>query len=261
MTSNHHNQQKPEPGKTFKDHFSVASDHYQTYRPTYPVALFDYLASIAVSHQRAWDCATGTGQTAKGLAPYFKQVLASDPSAAQIKNAQPLPGVQYFVAAAEQSTLEDNSIDIITVSQALHWFDIPAFFHEAERVLKDNGILAIWSYNLITVNDDIDHIISDFYFNVLGEYWPVERQLVENNYQDISFPLQAVAAPAFAMSADWDLPALLGYLSTWSAVKKFQQENKISPMAALETQLLPLWGTADKVRPVSWPLTLIVRKK
>ena len=70
----------------FKDHFSTQAADYAKYRPHYPPALFEYLASIAPAKKVAWDCGTGNGQAALGLALHFEMVIATDPSEKQIRN-------------------------------------------------------------------------------------------------------------------------------------------------------------------------------
>ena len=166
----------------FKDYFSEDSKGYDNYRPKYPAELFSFLASISSHHHKAWDCATGTGQSAIGLSDYFSEIIATDASKTQIENANKKKGVSYHVASAENSGIESNSIDLITVAQAFHWFNIDAFSEEANRVLKAEGIIAIWTYNLLSVQKEIDEIISHLYHSVLGVFWPKERKMVENNY-------------------------------------------------------------------------------
>jgi ubiquinone/menaquinone biosynthesis C-methylase UbiE len=245
----------------FKDHFSVNSEKYKKYRPEYPPALFTYLASISPTREIAWDCATGTGQTAKGLIQFFKKVVATDPSKSQIRNAEKRKGIHYAVGAAEQSHLQDGEADIITVSQALHWFRIHDFFQEADRVLKTNGILAVWSYNLLAITPVVDRLIAHFYHETLGDYWPQERRMVENEYDEIDFPFQKIRPPSFAMQAEWNLDELIGYLSTWSAVKEFQSTHAESPVINLYEKICPYWGNPNEKMTINWPLSLKIRKK
>src|ERR1700745_933422 len=106
---------------SFKDHFSKQATGYAKFRPRYPEKLFKYLVSIAPSRQLAWDCATGNGQAAVGLASVFDRVIATDASEKQIANAQPHERVEYRIATAEDSGLESETIDLIMVAQALHW--------------------------------------------------------------------------------------------------------------------------------------------
>jgi len=242
----------------FKDHFSGASSDYQRNRPTYPDALFAFLAAHSPACNCAWDCATGTGQAAQLLARYFERVIATDGSATQIASAVRDPRIDYRVATAEASGIEGASVDLVTVAQALHWFDIPAFFREAHRVLKPRGIIAIWSYNLLTIEPAIDAVINHLYGPVLDAYWPPERRLVESDYRDIEFPFRQIATPSFAMESRWTLDQLLGYLRTWSAVRRYQSEHGIDPVIATGEALSPLWGDRHAIRTIRWPMPVRV---
>lgn len=242
----------------FKDHFSGASHDYQRNRPTYPAALFEFLAAHAPAHHCAWDCATGTGQAAHLLARHFERVIATDASATQIASAQRDPRIDFRVATAEASGIERTSVDLLTVAQALHWFDIAAFFAEARRVLKPRGIIAIWSYNLLTIEPAIDAVINHLYGPVLDDYWPAERKLVESDYRDIEFPFTPIATPAFSMESQWTLDQLLGYLRTWSAVRRYQSERGTDPVVATGEALLPLWGERESLRTIHWPMPVRV---
>ena len=113
---------------SWKDHFSHASDDYRRWRPGYPDELFAWLAAMAPSRAVAWDCATGSGQAAGGLAAHFARVVATDASAAQVAEAEAFGRVEYRVAPAEDSGLPDASVDLVTVAQALHWFEFERFF-------------------------------------------------------------------------------------------------------------------------------------
>jgi ubiquinone/menaquinone biosynthesis C-methylase UbiE len=153
---------------SFKDHFSKQAADYAIFRPGYPQELFDYLGSLAPSRQLAWDCGTGSGQAAVGLATAFDRVIATDASEKQIANAQPHEEVEYRVAAAENSGIESDTIDLIMVAQALHWFDLDHFYAEARRVLKLHGVLTASAYNLLHINPAIDEVVNRYYYEVVG---------------------------------------------------------------------------------------------
>lgn len=202
----------------FRDNFSGKSDEYQQFRPHYPDTLFEYLASKSNQQHAAWDCATGNGQSAICLADHFDTVIGTDACEEQIRNTTQKSGVSYHVATAEKSNLESNSIDLITVAQAFHWFSTDAFFSEADRVLRKDGLIAIWTYNLLSIHPDIDEIIHHLYSVTLDEFWFKERTMVEEGYKDVVHPLQPtyreIVVPEFQMSTRWDLSQLMGYLST-----------------------------------------------
>ena len=241
---------------TFKDHFSGHASEYARYRPRYPGEMFAFLASLAPSRELAWDCATGNGQAASALAPHFQRVIATYASAAQIDNAEPHEHVDYRVAPAEASGLDSSSIDLITVAQALHWFDLNKFFAEAARVLKPNGILAVSGYQLLKITNEIDAIVNRFYYETTDPFWPPERDIIERGYTTIDFPFPELAVPRFEMRLDWNLDQLLGYLRTWSATKKFIETNGYDPVDSLGSELRPIWQDENRARLVRWPLVL-----
>jgi SAM-dependent methyltransferase len=242
----------------FKDHFSTGSDRYASYRPDYPAALFAWLAGRCTQHDTAWDCATGSGQAALGLVPHFRRVVASDASAEQIRHAVPHPAIDYRVAPAEASGLADRSVDLVAVAQAAHWFDLPRFYAEAARVLKPGGVLALWGYGRVVLPGEMDAPFQRFYAETVGPYWPPERKLIDDAYRSLDFPFAEIAAPAFAIGVEWTLPRLLDYLSTWSAVKRYQAARGHDPLPALRTGLQPRWGDPEAARQLQWPIFLRV---
>lgn len=241
----------------FKDHFSKQADSYQAYRPTYPGELFKYLTSVAPSNRLAWDCATGSGQAALALAYFYDQIIATDASETQMRNTTQHEKIDYIIATAENSNIKNNSVDLITIAQALHWFETDVFFTEAKRVLKNNGIIAAWTYNLFRLEPEINSIIDHFDQNIIGEFWPDERKLVDNGYASIEFPFKRIKAPRFKMTTRWSLPHVLGYLETWSAVQRYKEINNLNPLETITEDLSLAWGDPQIKKEIDWPLTLI----
>ncbi len=242
----------------FKDHFSANSAGYAGYRPRYPEALFAWLAGQCAARDTVWDCATGSGQAAVALARHFRHVIATDASAVQVEHAQAHQNVDYRVAPAEASGLPDASIDLVTVAQAAHWFDLDAFYAEARRALKPGGLIALWGYEKLRLEPALASVVGHFYHDELDGFWPPERALVESGYRDLAFPFAEIAPPEFAMSADWTLDQLVGYFGTWSAVKNYRQARGIDPLPAVRAVLEPLWGSPDTPKAIQWPLFLRV---
>jgi SAM-dependent methyltransferase len=222
-----------------------------------------YLASIASRRKLAWDCASGNGQAAIGLASHFERVIATDASAAQIGAAPPHPGISYGVARAEASGLADRSIDLITVAQALHWLDLDAFYSEVRRVLHPRGVLAAWCYgeHSVDAGGPIDGLVGHFYRSIVGPYWPPERRLIEKGYRTIPFPFIELSPPRFELETVWTLDELLGYLRTWSATNRFREATGIDPVVTLGHELAPLWSPTGEPRRVRWPLALRVGRQ
>jgi ubiquinone/menaquinone biosynthesis C-methylase UbiE len=251
----------------FKDLFSSNSKEYSSSRPKYPRSLFEFLVGLVQHRNLAWDCATGNGQAAVVLSEYFEQVIASDGSKEQIENAQPRNNIRYEVFPAERTSLADSSVDLITIAQALHWFDLDHFYKEAKRVLRkddsndsDGGVIAAWAYGLHSVSPEIDNITHLLYEDILGSYWPKERKIVENKYQDIPFPFQKIDTPVFQIELDWSLSELTGYLYTWSSVQKYIQKNNSDPVKQVYQGLAAAWGDKNTwyKRRVIWPIYMRV---
>lgn len=241
----------------FKDHFSDRSDAYLRYRPTYPDDLYAWLAAQSPGRSRAWDCATGSGQAAVALAAHFDEVIATDASARQLEHAVPHPAVSYRVARAEASGLADGSCDLVTVAQAIHWFDLEAFAAEAARVLRPGGLIAAWTYKRLLVDDAVDEVLDDLYGPVLGSYWPPERTHVQDGYVRIALPFAEITPPAFTMEAAWDLERLLAYLRTWSSATRCLDATGRDMVGEYAEQFAAAWGDAGP-KTVRWPFVLRV---
>jgi SAM-dependent methyltransferase len=237
---------------SFKDHFSGHADDYKAFRPAYPPELFAYLASLVSTCGLVWDCGTGNGQAAIDLAGHFARVFATDASSEQIRQAEPHPRVEYAVACAERCPLPDRSVSLVTVAQALHWFDREKFYVEVGRVCKPGGFLAAWTYNLLSVNASIDPILDRLQSEYVGPCWPPERALVDAGYRTIDFPFQEFPIPRFVMQADWDFSRVMGYMNTWSSTKVFIRENGFNPLERLGPEFLEAWGDPTLARTVRW---------
>jgi SAM-dependent methyltransferase len=248
-----------EVSQTFADHFSKVATRYADFRPHYPAALFDYLATLVPPDSTGWDCACGNGQATSDLAARFFKVFATDASREQIASATPYPNVEYRVALAEQSGLPPGSVQLLTIAQALHWFDLPRFYSEAKRVLSPGGVIAAWAYGINQVEGEaVNHLVQEFYSNVVGPYWPPERKLVEDGYRSIPFPFEEITPPPFRMEAHWDLDQLLGYFSTWSATNRFIKSTGQNPLQPLAAALERVWTPPASLKTVIWPLSLRV---
>ncbi|WP_204141691.1 class I SAM-dependent methyltransferase [Halomicronema sp. CCY15110] len=240
---------------TFKDYFSGQAADYAQYRPHYPAELFTWLGQQCAARDRVWDCATGNGQAAIALAEHFTQVIATDGSAAQLRQAPPHARITYRVALAAASGIEGHSLDLVTVGQAIHWFSLAAFYAEVQRVLKPNGCLAIWGYGRPQIAvPALEALLQTYYGETLDDFWTPERRLVETGYATLDFPFAELTAPAYTLRVAWTLPELMGYLFTWSATQRFIATHGVNPLAALAAQMAPHWP-GDRV-PMTWPITL-----
>ena len=239
------------------DHFTTVARQYVQSRPTYPPELFDWLARSCRGRDLAWDVGAGNGQASVALAAHFAKVLATDLSEAQIARAAAHERIAYRAAPADRSGLPDASADVVTIAQALHWFDGEPFYDEVRRVLKPGGLVAAWTYGVLHVEGEaVEERVSHFYHRVVGPYWPAERRHVENGYSELLFPFEAVESPALAIRLAWSLEDLLGYCRSWSATAYCQRATGSDPVSGLEAELAPIWGPRGERRLVTWPIAI-----
>jgi len=240
-----------------RDYFSGCSGQYAAFRPRYPPELFAWLSSVTAVHERVWDCACGNGQASVDLAGHFQEIYATDLSAEQIAHAPAHPRVHYQLGLAEASGLPGDFVDLVTVAQALHWFDVDRFYEEARRVARPDAVLAVWCYGVCEIpaasgNAELQH----FYSDIVGPYWTPERHLVESGYRTVQFPAPELKAPGLAMQIEWSLEQLLGYVSSWSASGRYLKERGEDPVPRLRSALQPYWGEDAGRCVVRWPLSV-----
>lgn len=239
------------------DAFGSRAPAYAVFRPDYPAALLDFVAALPRARRLAWDCATGSGQAAAGLAERFDAVIATDRSEPQLAQARPHPRIRYRRAAAEDSGLEEASVDLVTVAQALHWLDLPRFHAEVRRVLAPGGALAVWSYGEPELPDPrLSAALRRFDLVTLGPFWLPGRGHVRDGYRNLPFPFPEVATPALVLERHWSLDDLLGYLRSWSAVAACAAGTGRDPVEEVAAELRTHWGPPDARHPVRWPLTV-----
>ncbi len=218
--------------------FAQQSSGYAANRPTYPNTLFTWINDQCANHNTAWDCATGNGQAAQAIAPYFDTVHATDISAEQVAHGLNADNVRYRAAPAEDSGFRDSVFDLVTVAQALHWFDHPRFWKEVKRVAKTNAFFCAWAY----VWPNIDDMVRDQFIDPIKEmvdpYWAEGNRIVMRGYQpdELKLPFEPIAAPAFEISLTWRFEQLLGFVETWSAYKIAEEKPIAGDIQAVITK-------------------------
>lgn len=239
--------------------FSTVAREYANFRPGYPPELFAWLARISRSREAVWDCGCGSGQASVALAEHFSLVLATDVAPEQIDVAKPHPRVRYSVAPAEHSGLAAASVDLVTVAQALHWFDVTAFYAEAVRMARPGALLAIWNYPRPHFADaELDRRFFAFYSEVVGPYWPPERRHIEAGCRTLPFPFEEIETPAFGLELIWNIEQVAGYVSSWSATARYRKELAADPVPLLRDSLAGVWPAGDASVPIRMPLVLRV---
>jgi SAM-dependent methyltransferase len=247
-----------------QDHFSGVAETYATARPGYPAALFDAIAAHVPAGAHVWEPGCGSGQATRDLAARFAHVHATDPSATQLAQhwARHAPEANVTLGGepGERTWLIDGSIDLVAVAQAMHWFDVPAFFAECDRVLRPGGLLAAWGYDDFDVPPDMAHAIAPFRAEI-EDAWPAERAYIKRHYADFDWPFERVDAPPMTLSVDWSFDRFLGYLSSFSAVVQHRARSGEDAVTRHADALRDAWGDPSDVRRITWPLFLHLRRK
>jgi SAM-dependent methyltransferase len=241
--------------------FSDKSDLYASARPTYPAALYEFLRVQCEDLENCWDCATGTGQAAIALADIFDHVEASDVSAEQVAHAVAHARVNYSVQAAEKTDYADHSFDLITVAQALHWFDFQPFWLEVDRVLKPGGVFATWFYSWFRINDEIDAVIQSHLLDVIEPYWAAQNRLAWDHYREVDFPLAEIPAPTIPLNFDWQLDQVLAYVGTWSATRRCLDKQGDGFFDEFVSAMYAAWGSPLQTRQVEMDFFVKVGRK
>lgn len=242
---------------SFKDYFSSTAQGYAQHRPRYPKALAAYLSSLCAGHGLAVDIACGTGQLSTLLAAHFQQVLATDASAAQIEQAETNSTIDYQVLPAHQLPLDDGTADLITIAQAAHWLPLAQVYAEVQRVAKPKAVFALVSYGTMQFsNPQIHRLIQYFYHEVVGAYWPPERQHIVDGYRHLDFPFEELGSPQLTMRVEWTYQQVVGYLDTWSATTQAKKHQQHAQLKQFYQQLAQAWGDDNMTYEVFWDITV-----
>ncbi len=242
-----------------KDNFSEQALNYASFRPVYPSSLLDEICQHVSHFNICLDCGTGNGQLAQLLSARFKKVVACDISQNQLKNAVQKSNITYVLGEAEALTLPSQTIDLITVGQAIHWFNFECFYAKVRQLLKPNGILALTGYGLMKTSNPIQEIIYRFYYETIGKYWDSERAYIDQHYQTIPFPLSEINSKPVSWHTDWNIDQLVGYIGTWSAVQHYIRAKGVNPIDSLRTELTKHWTEQNKIE-IEFPMLLRIGK-
>ncbi|MEM7600210.1 MAG: class I SAM-dependent methyltransferase [Verrucomicrobiota bacterium] len=244
--------------KHAQDHFSAIANEYHSGRISYPTELYEYLSGVCEGKLLAWDCATGSGQAASGLSPYFHQIIATDISESLLSLAPDVNNVSFRRASSEDSGIETDSVNLVTVAQAIHWFEHADFWQEVGRVLKSGGVLAFWGYVWPTVDGNVDRLLRDFRQKI-EHCWPQRSHHLQNNYKDIEAPFEGIETPCFHLEENWKASDYLAHLASWSGTRYFRDKFGEDPVKTMQKDFENRWGKG--IRPVKWALVFKAYRK
>ncbi|MBA3854548.1 MAG: SAM-dependent methyltransferase [Gemmatimonas sp.] len=207
---------------------------------------------MAPGRAQAWDVGTGNGQVACALASHFDAVLATDPSAEQLAAAPAHARVTYRVATYD-SGLPAQSTQLVAVGQALHWFDLPSFFAEVQRVMVPGGFFAAFAYVHSTVMPEVDAITRHYHDVTCADHWAPEHHLIREGYRSMMLPIVEVEAPPFEIRVAMSVEQYLGFHRSWSATQRLLKAGGEGSVLAFERAVRDAWGAAPQ-RDVVWPM-------
>jgi SAM-dependent methyltransferase len=234
--------------------FATEAAQYAHLCPTYPESLFAFLSKTVASRDVAWDCATGNGQAATHLARYFGRVVATDESAEMIGQAPRHPRIEYLVSEAEDSDIDADSVDLVTVASAIHWFDLGRFYAGVRRVVRSGGVIAVWTYYTPVFGNNVDAIIKRLAHDILADYWDQRVHYVVDEFKDLPFPFQPIDSPPFRTDMRWNMEDLLGYFETWSSSVKYRQDKGTHPTDLIRDDLVQVWEDPAQKQDLHFPL-------
>jgi SAM-dependent methyltransferase len=244
----------------FADHFSQLVASYASFRPRYPDPLVALLAELAPAHDLAWDAGCGTGQLSTALAAHFARVVATEPAARQLADAEPHARVEYRAEPAEACSLPDACADLCVAAQAAHWFDWPRYVAQVARVARPGALVALVGYNDAVVEGAAGVALAP-YAAAVEPFWPPGREILRREYADCPLPWPAVAAPPIAMTVAWTREQLFGYIATWSATARYRAAHGPDALAAFERDLAAAVPSASERIAVSWPLIVKLARR
>lgn len=240
-------------GQNNHNWFDQGGQEYAKFRPIYPQILGEFLGAAVKQNKLAVDIGCGNGQLTSLLTKHFAKVIGIDPSQSQIDNAAKYNNVEYICAPAEQLP-QLNPVNLITVAQAAHWFDLPSFYTNAKKLAAKDGLLALICYGTVNPGDDLADVFTDFYKNQINTFWTFDRSLIDNGYANLDFPFKEIPTPVFKLEYDWDYQQFLGYISTWSAVKNALNSGHGDMLDNFANEFAKAWGNKSAKRTISWPI-------
>ncbi|MDP2309953.1 MAG: methyltransferase domain-containing protein [Pseudomonadota bacterium] len=255
-----HDDRAAASGHAAYDHAASFGHHAEAYarhRPTYPAALFDWLAELAPSRRLAIDVASGAGQAALALAARFDRVVATDRSAELLATIPAHPHLTTRTQPAEALDVGEPA-DLVVTAQALHWFAEEPFWSRVRAALRPGGggpggVFAAFGYADFTISPRIDAVLAPLHA-ALEPHWSPRNRLLLDGYRSIAIPFEELPAPAFTIRIEWSRAELLAYLGTWSAVTALRTQGH-DVLGALAPTLAAVWPD-DEVRVVEMPLAV-----
>ncbi|KAL4426897.1 hypothetical protein ABPG74_008821 [Tetrahymena malaccensis] len=228
--------------------------NYDKYRPKYPSKFFDLILKDLNSKESYLDVGCGTGQMLFKLNSHFKIAVGTDLSEKQvsvatekISNNQNYMNVKVIQSDANNliSSLQKNSLplnyDLVTVGQALHWFEVEKFLQLTQSKIlnqNQNSRLAVAAYYWDGFDIDINNEqlsgkqIHEQYYNSIKNYYDFDRDNLYSNYKHYPFNkyFEQTSEDSFIEKDIFQLDDLVRYMKTSSAYNTLVEQNSKNPI-------------------------------
>lgn len=194
-------------------------------------------------------------------------------SEAQLKRSMTHPRVRYFHTPLSMSDDEiisliggEDSVDLVTVAQAVHWFDLPKFYSLVARLLrKPGGLLAVWCYNDAVVSPAFDSAFKRFHDSTLP-FWHPNAFLAIEGYKRLPFPFESIGLGSEEKPLELDIPKEMSFegflkmISSWSAVVTAKDQGVELLSQTVVKELETVWGGSKLVRSVIYKAFMLAGK-
>lgn len=156
--------------------FDKVASIYAKVRPTYPEQVYQEMVKMNDGHlfASAVDIGCGSGQSTEGLVTIARQVIGVEPGAHLLDEARShYPNIKFYQGSGEQTNLESQIADLVTIATAFYWMDRVKALEEINRLLKPQGILAIYRYLFPVVEQAAAQKVINEH---LAKYWNQYRE-------------------------------------------------------------------------------------
>jgi SAM-dependent methyltransferase len=214
--------------------FSNRVDNYVKYRPSYPTEIIAFLKK-KIDFNKDFviaDIGSGTGILSEIFLKNDNIVLGIEPNAPMRNKAEELlknySTFKSIDGTAEQTTLRNERIDLITAAQAFHWFDVNNTKQEFKRILKQNGYCClIWNERLN--NSDFLKAYEQLLKDYSTDYTKVDHKNIDDKKIEAFFSPNIVIKRSFRNKQVFDFEGLKGRLlsSSYTPDENHPKHNAI----------------------------------
>jgi SAM-dependent methyltransferase len=216
--------------------FTTRVENYAKFRPRYPDLIVDLLTTGCGLTQTSViaDVGSGTGILSEMFLRNGNTVFSVEPNLQMRKSAESqLSSYTRFKSingAAEATTLESNSIDIVTAAQAFHWFERNRTRVEFNRILKPQGwVVLIWNERRLDSTPFL-RAYEQLLLEYGTDYQNVRHENVTEHIDDFFGP-QGFRLKTLDNTQTFDFPGLLGRVLSSSYTPEAEHPN-FEPMIA-----------------------------